>query len=173
MVKQGVVTPEDGAGFNMESRPTTLAIAIESMRKTSNGGTYMKKAESNESNEGGAGPDVGETSEEKPTPGAAEITLEALADQFADLKDAIEEDAQARKVVEFKQSLKPGYEDEAESLYEIAKTDPVAFVREHGHKLLDHTIEHQSARGSPISPDGGTGGFDLRAEQDKLFGRTI
>ena len=173
LVKQGVVTPEDGAGFNIESGPATLAIAAESL-KNRNGGNHM--IEDPKLKEGGAQEGtVEETSGPKgPSPAAKkQAEKPSLEERFEALETTIQEERTARKVAEFRQSLKPGFEDEAETLFALAQSDPVAFAREHSHKLMGQRQERGQMRGNPVARGSGIHAVQEAKQRadDKLLGR--
>ncbi|MGB3944750.1 MAG: hypothetical protein WBK88_08175, partial [Methanothrix sp.] len=150
LVKQGVVTPEDGAGFNIESGPSTLAIAAESIRRKETGGSSME-IDPKVKKEGEMEGTVDEASEaKKPSPTPATAEKPTLEERFAALEATITEEREARKLAEFRECLKPGCESEADELYKLSKTDPVTFAREHGHKLIGKKKEHAPSRGVPV-----------------------
>jgi hypothetical protein len=165
LVRDGVIGTEDGAGFNVQSKQMALALLQttedELMGKddetpASPAGT--KGAVSQNDGSGNMGPYLDR--------------LERAEATAKEAMDAVEEDRKTRRFEAFKAALKPGYEEEAEKLFAEAEKDGAAFVMEHADKLASRGNDqgqHRQARGNPVG--GGEKEFDLRAEQNKLWGR--
>jgi hypothetical protein len=155
-VRHGMITPEAGAGFFVESNSQSPA------RRAEKGDSTM-----GDPNDPGHEPGITEAtiaSQIKTAVSEAETRMET---KYQARIDELEKEKKAREVMEFSQNhLKPGFEDKAAELYEQLKADPIAFVREHKDKLV-FKKEGEQLRGNP-SPGNAPGEFSESAHQQRM-----
>jgi len=154
LVSQGVVTPADGAGFNMECKGCK--------KPSSPGGADMDEARVQELIEAAQQP-----LREKIA--ALEQKNVDLAGKLAQTEDRHEAEQKARVFEAFKARLKPGYLEKAAEMFEASQKDPL-WAAEHADVFLTAKEQSHELRGR--HQDGGPA-FDLSKEQDKLWGRVI
>lgn len=142
MVKQGVVTPADGAGFNMECK------GCKNHNHSAPGGADMEVN------------DVQEMIDESMKPLKAQIaTLEQentnLKGELKTIKDQAEADRSARVFEAFQSKLKPGHQEKAKEHFEAYQKDPAAWTLENADKFI------QAGRERRLSGRANTEGGDV------------
>ena len=168
LVRQGIVTPEDGAGFNVECQGCkSKSHSKSSAHGAVTGDTTM------------SGESAGHEPEVKESIDALKVEFESIKTEFAAIKEenktlkgTIEADKKARVFEMFQGKLKPGHLAEAEKLFEAYQKDPASWVMENAGMFIQPTKERK-LMGSAIVGEGAAQTFDLAKEQDKLFGRSI
>jgi len=155
MVRQGVVTPADGAGFNMEC--TNCGA------KSAPGGATMEEDQIKEMIEEAIRP-------LKEQNAALEQKNAALVGEVQTLKESQKAAQDAAILESFASKLKSGYTEKAKELFEAYQKDPAGWIVENADKFIQIGQE-KKLKGSS-STEGGQA-FDLQAEQDKLWGRAI
>ncbi|HOV83106.1 MAG TPA: hypothetical protein PLQ01_10595 [Methanothrix sp.] len=158
MVRQGVVTPADGAGFNMEC--TNCGAKSQS---SAPGGATMEEDQIKEMIDEAIRP-------LKEQNAALEQKNAALVGEVQAMKESQKAAQDAAILESFASKLKPGYTEKAKELFETYQKDPAGWVVENSDKFIQIGQE-KNLRGSS-STEGGQA-FDLQAEQDKLWGRAI
>lgn len=128
LVKQGVVTPDDGAGFNIESKPGGNIMAIENEITEVVETDHVSRVEFE----------------------VLQAGLKDVSEKNAELKGVIEANQKARDVLVFRDLLKPGHQDEAGTLLETYADDPIGWLKENADKLVTAT-ENGTLKGKLVS----------------------
>jgi hypothetical protein len=161
LVSQGVVTPEDGAGFNIEC----------SGCKSPAHGAVQGDTQKMSDIVSGHEPEVKESID------ALKVEFESIKTEFATIKEenvklkaTIEADKKARVLESFQAKLKPGHLAEAEKLFAEYAKDPASWVLENADKFVQ--VKESKLKGNAIT-EGAAPVFDLQKKQDELFGRAV
>jgi hypothetical protein len=141
MVREGVVTPEDGAGFNMECKHCKS-------RSSAPGGADMEEAQVKEMIAEAAKP----LQEKLATLEQRNISLEGELKQF---KDSAEAKQEAEQKALFTCKLKPAHLERAPELWqECKKVGFLAFEAAHPETIIQPTQE-KKLKGSAMAGEGG------------------
>jgi hypothetical protein len=123
MVRQGVVTPEDGAGFNIEGRNHD-----HQSQSSAPGGADMDKEEMKQVIEEAQKPLMDRLA-------ALEQSNTTLRGELKSMKEQAETDEQARVFEAFTAKLKPGHQEKARELFEASQKDPL-WITENADKFV-------------------------------------
>lgn len=153
LVKEGVVSTGDGAGFNVQCKGC--------------------KSLSHSSAPGGADMEIEDMKQaiieaQKPLVDridALEQSNTKLQGELKTIKEQADTDKQARVFQAFQAKLKPGHQDKAKELFEASQKDPL-WITENADKFVQLAQERQ-LRGK-ASTEGGAPTFDLAQERAKL-----
>lgn len=160
-VRHGMITPEAGAGFFVESNSQSPA-----QRAVKNGGNHMKGDPTDPGHE----PGITEATIASQIKTAVSESEARMEQKYQARIDELEKEKEAREILEFTQHLKPGHEDKAAELYEQLKADPIAFVREHKDKLVFQK-EGEQMKGNPTAEGGKAIQEAKQRADDKLLRR--
>ncbi len=155
MVREGLVTPADGAGFNMECKNCKSSHS----RSSAPGGADMEFEEMKQAIDEALAPLTEKlaTLEQKNT---------ALEGGLKSWKAQAEADKKAQVFEAFQSKLKPGHQEKSKELFEAYQKDPAKWVLENADKFVQ-AREARGLQGRAIT-EGGQGGFDLEQERAKL-----
>ena len=166
MVREGIVTPEQGAGFNMECK---------GCKNPSHNHNHQPQS----SAPGGADMEIEEIQsmiDESTKPLKEQIaTLEAekevLKGEQTKIKDQAVADKNARVFESFQGKLKAGHLAEAQKHFEAYQADPAAWVLENADKFIQPAQE-KKLQGSAMAGEGGGQPVTLeeanKAHQEKM-----
>jgi len=159
LVRQGVVTPKDGAGFNMECKN------CKSLSSAPGGADSMEME------------DIQKMIEEAQKPLAEKIAaLEqeniALKGEQNKVQESIETDRKARIFEAFQAKLKPGHQEKAAELYEAYQKDPAGWVMENADKFIQ-AKESKTLKGSAVSGDAPVWSLEQERQKMKSEGKVI
>ena len=155
MVREGVVTPADGAGFNMECKKCKSSHS----RSSAPGGADMDIEEMKQAIDEALAPLKGQIA-------SLEQSNTKLQDELKTIKEQAEADKKAQVYEAFQGKLKPGQQEKAKELFEAYQADPTRWVLENADKFVQ-AREARGLQGRAIT-EGGQGGFDLEQERAKL-----
>lgn len=151
LVRRGIVTPADGAGFNIECQDCHQAGDI----MTENAVQEMR----------------GLLDEAVQRIAVLEGQVTALQDENKTIREQSEADRKALALERFTSRLKPGFVKEAAQLFEAYQADPVSWVAENVDKLAlaegSGPLKGSSQEGKAEEK------FDLAREQARLFGGVV
>lgn len=154
MVKQGVVTPADGAGFNMECRGCK-----NHNHHSAPGGADMEIEEIKQAIEEAQNPLMEKLA-------ALEQKNIALEGELKSMKEQATAEKDARVFEAFKGKLKPGHQEKAKEHFEAYQKDPASWALENADKFIQAGRERQLS--GRASTEGGAGGFNLERERAKM-----
>jgi hypothetical protein len=149
MVREGIVTPGQGAGFNMECKSCKNPKYNHNSRSSAPGGADMEieeiQAMIDES-----------TKPLKEQIATLEAEKEALKGEQTKYKEAAEADRKARTFKAFESKLKAGHLADAQKHFEAYQADPAAWVLENADKFI-RVKEERKLHGSAMAGEGGSG----------------
>lgn len=158
MVREGVVKPEDGAGFNMECKGCKPKSDSQS-QSSAPGGADMEIEEMKQAIDEALTPLKGQIA-------SLEQTNTKLQEELKTIKEQDEADKKAQVFESFQTKLKPGHQEKAKELFAAYQADPARWGMENSDKFVQ-TREARGLQGRAIT-DGAQGGFNLEAERAKL-----
>jgi hypothetical protein len=154
-VKSGVITTQDGAGFNMQCKD----CKDHDHQSSAPGGADSMEIEQ-----------IKEMIQEAVKPlmeknAALEQEITTLKGEQTKVRESIEADRKTRVFESFQSKLKAGHLAKAGELYEAYQKDPAAWVMENADKFIQ--AKETSLKGSPMAGDGGQV-WSLEQERAKL-----
>ncbi len=164
LVRSGIVTPEDGAGFNLEC--SACGAKHESQSPAHRAETGESKM--GDGNDPGHEPGITEESVKTQISEAVEAAEKRMEAKYQARIDALEAEKKARDLVEFSRRLKKGHQEKAAELLEALQKDPVKWLEENADKLFV-AVESQGTKGSPVIEDGKSTALDHQAEMRKIY----
>lgn len=156
MVRNGVVTPDDGAGFHVERSQSPAHRATNKGDKKMTGDPTP-----------GHEPGITEEAVKPLIAEAVEAAKAELTEKYEGKIKELEAREKARDLLEFTESLKPGHRAEAATLYEALLADPIGWVRENASKLAA-PVDETKLKGSSVTE--GAPKRDHQAEMRAVYG---
>lgn len=156
MVREGVVTPANGAGFNMECKDCK---PDSHSRSSAPGGADMEIEEMKQAIDEALTPLKGQIA-------SLEQTNTKLQEELTSIKEQAEADKKAQVFESFQTKLKPGHQEKAAELFAAYQADPARWVMENSDKFIQ-ARESRGLQGRAIT-EGAQGGFNLEQERAKL-----
>ena len=165
MVRQGVVTPDDGAGFNLECKACASRKNSHS-QSLAPGGADMEEARVQEMIEEAVKP----LKEQNAVLEQKNIALES---EIKLLKEGIITDKNARVFEAFQAKLKPGHQEKAKEHFEASQKDPL-WITENADKFIQPRQERKLG-GNPLGEGGDVPGVtrpftteEMNAKQSEI-----
>jgi hypothetical protein len=162
IVPSGVVTPADGAGFNMEC--ASCGAKSKSSAHGAVRGIQMSEGQPPAVEPGIEEQDVSALVKRIET---LEGTVKTVQEENKALKEQGIADKKVAALEKFSSKLKPGHLAEAERLFAEYQKDPATWVMENSSKFIE-VKEAKPLSGAAIT-EGGVA-FDLAKEQQKIWG---
>ena len=149
LVNEGVVTPADGAGFNMECKGCKNPNHNHNSQSSAPGGADMETDEMKKM--------IGEAVE--PLKGQI-ATLEqkntVLEGELKTVKEHAEAEKKSQVFEAFQSKLKPAYEGKAQELFEAYQKDPAGWTIENADKFVQKVQEKKLAGSAIMGGAAGT-----------------
>jgi len=161
MVRNGVVTPEDGAGFHVEKSQSQSPAHRADKRGLNMG----------DKTDPGHEPGITEEAVKPLIAEAVEAAKAELTEKYETKIKELEAKEKARDLLAFTESLKPGHQTEAADLYEALLKDPIGWIRENADKLA-LPVDEKQLKGKTVT-EGATDSVAAAKQRadDKLLKR--